>query len=115
MPAVRMGRFAGEQGDSRSNGLTRWLARLRDRVLPRYVDGSSLPADPPSPYRGRLHVPAEYTPPGMEVTEREIVRGTVETVYEIRCACHRRWFRRDLERVQVCPRCGRAVLLDVPQ
>ena len=64
--------------------------------------------------RARLHVPEDMTPYGMEVTEREVVRGTVRIVYEIRCSCRRRWFQRALERVQVCPRCGRAVLVERP-
>jgi hypothetical protein len=91
------------------------VSRLRDRVLPTYVDWHDLPDDPPSPYRARLHIPEEMTPPGMEVTEREVVRGHARIVYEVRCACRRRWFQRELERVQVCPRCGSAVLVEPPQ
>ena len=91
------------------------LSRLRDRVRPTYVDGQDLPEDAPSPYRARLHVPADMTPPGMEVTEREVVRGSARIVYEVRCGCRRRWFQRELERVQVCPRCGSAVLVELPQ
>ena len=65
-------------------------------------------------YRARLHIPAEKTPYGMEVTERDVVRGSVRIVYEIRCTCRRRWFQRTFERVQVCPRCGSAVLVERP-
>ncbi|HEX5649434.1 MAG TPA: hypothetical protein VFX69_07230 [Steroidobacteraceae bacterium] len=88
--------------------------RLRDRIQPRYVDGADLPDDPPPPYRARLHIPEEMTPYGMEVTERDVVRGSVRIVYEIRCTCRRRWFQRTFERVQVCPRCGSAVLVERP-
>ena len=88
--------------------------RLRDRIQPRYIDGADLPDDPPSPYRARLHIPEEKTPFGMEVTERDVVRGSVRIVYEIRCTCRRRWFQRAFERVQVCPRCGSAVLVERP-
>ena len=91
-----------------------WVTRLRDRIHPRYIDGSDLPEDPVSPYRARLHIPEEMTPYGMEVTEREVVRGTVRIVYEIRCSCRRRWFQREFARIQVCPRCGRAVLAERP-
>ena len=87
---------------------------MRDRIHPRYVDGSDLEYEQLSPYRARLNVPEELTPYGMEVTEREVVRGTVRVVYEIRCECRRRWFQRSLERVQVCPRCSRAVLVERP-
>ena len=88
--------------------------RLRDRIQPRYIDGADLPDDPPAPYRARLHIPEEMTPYGMEVTERDVVRGSVRIVYEIRCTCRRRWFQRTFERVQVCPRCGSAVLVERP-
>jgi hypothetical protein len=108
-----MARFAGSTGRVHDTW-PGWVTRLRDRIHPRYVDGSDLPDEPVSPYRARLHVPEEMTPHGMEVTEREVVRGTVRVVYEIRCSCRRRWFQRALERVQVCPRCARAVLVERP-
>lgn len=108
-----MGRSAGSSARAHET-LSGWVTRLRDRIHPRYVDGSELPDEPVSPYRARLHVAEDLTPYGMEVTEREVVRGTVRIVYEIRCSCRRRWFQRALERVQVCPRCGRAVLVERP-
>ena len=109
-----MARFAGRQVGRKSNPIAGWVTRLRHRVLPTYVDGSDLPDDPEPPYRARLHVPEAVTPDGMEVTEREVVRGTAKIVYEIRCACRRRWFQREFQRVHVCPRCGRAVLVEPP-
>jgi len=42
------------------------------------------------------------------------VRGEIKAIYEIRCPCGRRWFNPRLEKVQVCPRCGRAVLVMQP-
>ena len=51
---------------------------------------------------------------GVSVREREIVRGEIKAIYEIRCPCGRRWFNPRLENVQVCPRCGRAVLVMQP-
>ena len=92
-----------------------WLSRLRDRVAPtQYIDGSDLPAEPESPYRARLTVPKEQVPDDVEIGEREVVSGRMRVVYEVRCACGRRWFNPRLENVQLCPRCGRAVLLRDP-
>lgn len=92
-----------------------WLARLRDRLAPtRYIDGTDLPAEPESPYRARVTVPKEQIPDGVEIGEREVVSGRMKIVYEVRCACGRRWFNPRLENVQLCPRCGRAVLLRDP-
>ena len=108
-----MGRYAGSAGRSH-HPWSGWVSRLRDRIQPRYVDGSELPEEPISPYRARLHIPEEMTPHGMEVSERDVVRGSVRIVYEIRCTCRRRWFQRTFERVQVCPRCGSAVLVERP-
>jgi hypothetical protein len=87
---------------------------MRNRLAPSYVDWHDIPDDPPSPYQARLTFPPEQTVAGVEVREREVVRGTVTVVYQVRCVCRRRWFMRRFERVQLCPRCGRAVLLDAP-
>ena len=92
--------------------LGRWVNGLRSRFTPTvYVDGCDVPELPESPYRARLAIPIERAPEGVEVRERDVVRGKVKVVYEVRCACGRRWFNPRLERVQLCPRCGRAVLL----
>jgi len=77
-----------------------------------YVDARDVPEEPPSPYRARLIMPTQEQDDGVEVREREVVRGTLRVLYEIRCACGRRWFNRQRERLQICPRCARAVLLD---
>jgi len=109
-----MARFANSHPRPSLHPWSGWVTRLRDRIQPRYIDGADLPEDPPSPYRARLHIPEDMTPYGMEVTERDVVRGSVRIVYEIRCTCRRRWFQRTFERVQVCPRCGSAVLVERP-
>jgi hypothetical protein len=109
-----MARSANSQQRPSHHPWSGWVTRLRDRIQPRYIDGADLPEDPPSPYRARLHIPEDMTPYGMEVTERDVVRGSVRIVYEIRCTCRRRWFQRTFERVQVCPRCGSAVLVERP-
>jgi hypothetical protein len=95
--------------------LGRLVNGLRNRFAPTvYVDGCDIPELPESPYRARLTIPIEHAPEGVEVREREVVRGRMKVVYEVRCACGRRWFNPRLERVQLCPRCGRAVLLQLP-
>jgi hypothetical protein len=93
--------------------LTRLLHVLRDRLLPTvYVDASDVPDLPESPYRARLTVPLERGHDGVEVLEqRDVVRGEMKTIYEVHCPCGKRWFNPRLENVQVCPRCGRAVLI----
>jgi hypothetical protein len=93
-----------------------WVGRLRDRLKPaEYVDWADTPEVPESPYRARLSLPVEHSPAGVEVRERDVVRGELKVVYEVRCACGRRWFNPRLERVQLCPRCDRAVLLHPPE
>jgi len=86
------------------------LRRRFERTV--YVSAADVPDEPQSPYRARLGVATEQPDAGVEVREREVVRGTVRIVYEIRCDCGRRWFHRRRERVQLCPRCARAVLIE---
>jgi hypothetical protein len=76
-----------------------------------YVEYRDIPEEPLGPYRARVSVQMEGGADGVEVSEREIVRGEMQMVYSIRCACGRRWFDVTPERLQVCPKCGRAVLL----
>jgi len=92
-----------------------WVGELRDRLKPTtYVDAHEIPDDAPSPYRARLTVPAEQNPTGVEIQGREVVRGEITLIYEVRCACGKRWFSPCLENLQLCPRCDRAVLLQAP-
>ncbi len=100
-------------------GLTDSIARLvgdlRSRLKPdTYVDWSDTPQEPQSPYRARLTMPAEQLPEGVEVSQREVVRGEITAIYEVRCQCGKRWFNPQFENVQLCPRCGCAVLLERP-
>jgi hypothetical protein len=102
-----------ERTRSPSNALGELVGQLRRRFERTvYVDARDAPEEPMSPYRARLSVPTQEQHDGVEVNEREVVRGTLRVVYEIRCACGRRWFNQHRERVQVCPRCACAVLLD---
>ena len=93
----------------------RLMGGLLDRLRPTvYVDGRDVPDPPESPYRARLTLAAEQCIDGVELREREVVRGEMKTIYEVRCRCGKRWFNPRLENVQVCPRCGCAVLLGPP-
>jgi hypothetical protein len=78
-----------------------------------YVDFADIPDERPCPYRARLTLPKEAREANADLDEREVVRGRVRMLYEIRCACGRRWFSPKLEVAQICPRCDRAVLLEV--
>jgi hypothetical protein len=92
-----------------------WVDRLRDRLGPTtYVNWSDVPDEPLPPYRARLTLPPDEESSGTEIQERDVVRGKVRTIYEVRCDCGTRWFNTKFERVQLCPRCDRAVLLDEP-
>jgi hypothetical protein len=96
-----------------SQALGEIVGRLRRRFERTvYVDATEVPDEPLSPYRARLNTPEQQPDTGVEVRERDVVRGTIDIVYEIRCACGRRWFNRNHDRVQLCPRCARAVLLE---
>jgi len=95
-----------------AGALNRLVDGLRNRLRPTvYVDGRDVPDPPESPYRARLTLPAEQNHDVVELLEREVVRGEMKTIYEIRCPCGKRWFNPRLENVQLCPRCGCAVLL----
>jgi DNA-directed RNA polymerase subunit RPC12/RpoP len=89
-----------------------WLNEVGDRLKPTtYVEFRDIPDEPAGPYRARVSAALDLGPEGVEVCEREIVRGEMQMVYAIRCPCGRRWFDTAPERLQVCPKCGKAVLL----
>jgi hypothetical protein len=91
-----------------------WLNDVSEMLKPTaYVDYHDIPDEPEGPYRARVSAGLDLGPQGVEVCEREIVRGEMQRVYAIRCACGRRWFDTEPERLQVCPKCGRAVLLQM--
>ena len=85
--------------------------KLLTFALGRGVDYHDAPDDAQSPYRARVSMSVDTGEGGVEVSEREIVRGEMQRVYSIRCPCGRRWFDTAPERLQVCPKCGKAVLL----
>jgi hypothetical protein len=91
-----------------------WLSDVSERLKPTtYVDYHDVPDVPESPYRARVSVTIDNGVNGVEVSEREIVRGELQMVYSIRCVCGKRWFDPSPERLQVCPKCGKAVLLHI--
>jgi hypothetical protein len=95
--------------------IVRLVGELRSRLKPAtYLDWSDTPLEPESPYRARLTTPAEQLPDGVEVSQRDVVRGEITAIYEVRCACGKRWFNPQFETVQLCPRCDCAVLLTRP-
>jgi len=90
-----------------------WLNGVKARFGPTsYVDFADIPDERPCPYRARLTLPKEARESNADLDEREVVRGQARVLYEIRCACGRRWFSPKLEIAQICPRCDRAVLID---
>jgi hypothetical protein len=92
-----------------------WVDQVRQRLRPiAYVDWADVPDGPSCPYRARITPASDRGSDELDVREREVVRGSMKVIYEVRCVCGRRWFNPRLEHVQVCPRCGRAVLVMLP-
>ena len=95
-----------------------WLREARGKRSPGdvYVNFAEAPTEPEGPYRARMaaatHRPA---PEGIDVSEREVVRGEVQLVYRIRCTCGHQWETLDFQRMSICPKCGCAVLVDPPK
>ena len=94
-----------------------WIrdARGQQPAEERYVDASAVPAEPEGPYRARM---AESThtaqPVGIDVSEREVVTGQLVVVYRTRCPCGHQWESAQPQRMSLCPRCNRAVLVELP-
>jgi hypothetical protein len=106
-------RPARRSGAETAGRVGEWLQGVRARLGPTtYVDFADIPDERPCPYRARLTLPQEVREANADLDEREVVRGKVRMLYEIRCACGRRWFSPKLEIAQICPRCDRAVLLE---
>jgi hypothetical protein len=80
-----------------------------------YVDSSDAPTEPEGPYRARLAA-ARHEPvvEGIDVSEREVVKGALQVFYRTRCPCGHHWDATDFHRMSLCPKCNRAVLLEAP-
>jgi len=48
------------------------------------------------------------------VNEREVVTGHVDLVYRIHCPCGYHWDTQQFQKMSLCAKCGRAVLVDQP-
>jgi hypothetical protein len=97
--------------------IKQWIGDVRERFVPaegEYLHASEVPDEPEGPYRARLERGAAHATDGVEVGEREMVRGQAELVYLIRCECGRRWFTPRFENLHTCPKCNRAVLVQQP-
>ncbi len=97
--------------------LKKWFRDLRGPRPPQevYVDSATVPAEPEGPYRARHEMAAqERTVDGVDVGEREVVAGEWLANGELRCPCGHRWQAVQLQRLNLCPQCGRAVLVEVP-
>ena len=95
-----------------------WLRDPRGNSPPDevYVDAAEVPAEPEGPYRARLEVAAHTaTPEGIAVSEREVVHGQLQLIYRTRCTCGHQWDALQFQRMSLCPQCGRAVLVAVPE
>jgi hypothetical protein len=80
-----------------------------------YVDGTEVPDEPEGPYRARMAV-ADHRPAaeGIDVSEREVVTGRLQLLYRTRCPCGHQWDALDFQRLSLCPKCNRAVLVEAP-
>jgi DNA-directed RNA polymerase subunit RPC12/RpoP len=100
--------------------LKKWLPGHRgDRGKPQeevYVDFAKAPEEPEGPYRARMalstHVPVLE---GIDVSERDVVAGQLQVIYQVCCPCGQRWQSPQFQRMSICPKCSRAVLVEAPK
>jgi hypothetical protein len=81
-----------------------------------YVDSASVPAAPEGPYRARMEHAAHHSaaPSGIDVGEREVVTGALQVLYRVSCPCGHQWDSEQFQRIGICAKCGRAVLVEKP-
>ena len=81
-----------------------------------YFDSASVPAEPEGPYRARMEHAAHHSaaPAGIDVAEREVVTGVLQVLYRTHCPCGHQWDSEQFQRIVICSKCGRAVLVEKP-
>jgi len=81
-----------------------------------YFDSASVPAEPEGPYRARLEQATHHAaaPAGIDVAEREVVTGVLQVLYRTSCPCGHQWDSEQFQRIGICAKCGRAVLVETP-
>jgi len=81
-----------------------------------YFDSASVPAEPEGPYRARMEHAAHHSaaPSGIDVGEREVVTGALQVLYRTSCPCGHQWDSEQFQRIGICAKCGRAVLVEKP-
>lgn len=96
--------------------LKNWIRAARGKQeQDTYVDSAKIPAEPEGPYRARAMASQhEHAPPGFEVRERQVVNGELQVLYQVLCPCGHQWSSTQFQRMSVCPKCDRAVLVAVP-
>ena len=95
-----------------------WIRDVRGKQPPEetYVDSAEAPVEPEGPYRARLTTSEHHrVVEGIDVTERETVKGEVQVVYRTHCPCGHHWDSAELQRFTLCSICGRAVLAELPK
>ena len=95
-----------------------WIRDARGKQTPgeTYVDAAEAPVEPEGPYRARMEK-ATHEPvvQGIDVTERETVKGELQVIYRTRCPCGHHCDSPEFQRLSLCPNCGRAVLVEPPK
>jgi hypothetical protein len=95
-----------------------WIRDVRGKGEPEetYVDSAAAPSEPEGPYRARVAESTHHAsaPEGIDVNEREVVTGRLELVYRIHCPCGHGWDSVEFQRMTLCPKCGRPVLVELP-
>ena len=95
-----------------------WIRDVRGKQSPEetYVDSAEAPVEPEGPYRARMTKSGhERAVEGIDVSERETVKGEVQVIYRTHCPCGHKWDSAELQRFTLCSKCGRAVLAELPK
>ena len=95
-----------------------WIRDVRGKQPPERLTliRREAPVEPEGPYRARLTKSGhERAVEGIDVTERETVKGEVQVIYRTSCPCGHHWESVELQRFTLCPKCGRAVLAELPK